>query len=324
MVYVDPKNLGYNPYWQRWVNTRNPVEQGDLNLLFEKYVPPLIKLILEGIMNDVQGHKLKLIVPMTNLNMVTQLSYTLQAMLPEKTGGDMEMFFLVAIYWSLGAGLLEESRETFDGYVRELSGLAQIEDQGKVTAKIGEMPIHHGRLYEYMWKEDLKEWVPWKFLVPAYEYNPTLKFSQILVPTVDTEKITWILKLMDKVRRPTVLIGEMGTSKTATTQNYVNNLDQDLCLVINMNFSSRTSSLDVQRYIESSVEKRTKDVYGPPPGKRILVFIDDMNMPQVDTYGTQQPIALLKLLMDKGGMYDRGKDLNWKQIKDICEFLETD
>lgn len=42
-----------------------------------------------------------------------------------------------------------------------------------------------------------------------------------------------------------------------------------------------------------------------------------MNMPQVDTYGTQQPIALLKLLLEKGGMYDRGKDLNWKVYKDI-------
>ncbi len=52
-------------------------------------------------------------------------------------------------------------------------------------------------------------------------------------------------------------------------------------------------------------------------GKRLIIFIDDMNMPQVDTYGTQQPVALLKLLLEKGGMYDRGKDLNWKLFKDI-------
>lgn len=48
-----------------------------------------------------------------------------------------------------------------------------------------------------------------------------------------------------------------------------------------MNFSSRTTSLDVQRNLEANVEKRTKDTYGPPPGKRLLIFVDDMNMPQV-------------------------------------------
>lgn len=65
------------------------------------------------------------------------------------------------------------------------------------------------------------------------------------------------------------------------------------------------------------MEKRTKDTYGPPMGKRLLVFMDDMNMPQVDEYGTQQPIALLKLLLERGGMYDRGKELIWKNFRDI-------
>ena len=37
----------------------------------------------------------------------------------------------------------------------------------------------------------------------------------------------------------------------------------------------------------------------------------------MDTYGTQQPIALLKLLLEKGGMYDRGKELNFKNFRDI-------
>lgn len=77
--------------------------------------------------------------------------------------------------------------------------------------------------------------------------------------------------------------------------------------------------MDVQKTIEAAVEKRTKNIFGAPVGKRLIAFIDDMNMPRVDEYGTQQPIALLKLFFENGGMYDRGVNLNWKIFKDICE-----
>ena len=30
-----------------------------------------------------------------------------------------------------------------------------------------------------------------------------------------------------------------------------------------------------------------------------MIFLDDLNMPRMDQYGTQQPIALLKLLIDR-------------------------
>jgi hypothetical protein len=42
---------------------------------------------------------------------------------------------------------------------------------------------------------------------------------------------------------------------------------------------------------------------------------------QVDECGTQQPIALLKLLFERGGFYDRGRDLRWKNIKDFGMYV---
>ncbi|CAF4643529.1 unnamed protein product, partial [Rotaria magnacalcarata] len=47
------------------------------------------------------------------------------------------------------------------------------------------------------------------------------------------------------------------------------------------------------------------------------VFLDDMSMPKIDQYGTQQAIALLKLLVEKHGMYERNEELNWKFVTDI-------
>lgn len=72
MVFVDPKNLGYRPYWERWVNALPSEEDRKAFIaLFEKYVPQCISMILEGVVDGRQGEKLSTIVPVTNLNMVS-------------------------------------------------------------------------------------------------------------------------------------------------------------------------------------------------------------------------------------------------------------
>ncbi|CAH1233746.1 DNAH10 [Branchiostoma lanceolatum] len=320
MVYVDPKNLGYQPFWDKWANARpNKAERDDLNRLFEKYVPPAIDMVIEGIVDGRQGEKLKCIVPLTNLNLVVQLSNMLNAILVKEVSDSMilEAYFLQCLYWSIGGGLLEDGRVKFDQFIKGLSQMTTVTDEPGKYAGIGEIPGAQPTLYEYFFDDVQNRWIPWSELVPKYVHDPERKFNEILVPTIDTVRSTWLVQLMVNIKRPVVLVGETGTSKTATIQDFLRSVDKETHLLLTMNFSSRTTSMDVQRNLEANVEKRTKDTYGPPPGKRLLCFIDDMNMPQVDTYGTQQPIALLKLLLERGGMYDRGKELNYKILKDL-------
>ncbi|XP_023576433.1 dynein heavy chain 10, axonemal [Octodon degus] len=319
MVYVDPKNLKYQPYWKKWVNQiQNKGEQNDLNHLFEKYVPYLIDVIVEGIVDGRQGERLKTIVPQTDLNMVTQLTKMLDALLEGEIEDPdlLECYFLEALYFSLGASLLENGRMKFDECVKRLSSLSSVDTEG-VWAKPGELPGHLPTLYDFHFDSKRSQWIPWDKLVPEYVHDPERKFIDVLVHTVDTTRTTWILEQLVKIKQPVIFVGESGTSKTATTQNFLKNLNRDTTIVLMVSFSSRTTSMDIQRNLEANVEKRTKDTYGPPMGKRLLVFMDDMNMPKVDEYGTQQPIALLRLLLERGYLYDRGKELTCKSIRDL-------
>ncbi len=52
---------------------------------------------------------------------------------------------------------------------------------------------------------------------------------------------------------------------------------------------------------------------------QVLTETDDLNMPLVDKYGTQQPIALLRQGVDYAAWYDRGK-LTLKEVQNI-QFL---
>lgn len=55
----------------------------------------------------------------------------------------------------------------------------------------------------------------------------TLRFFCPLVHTVDTTRTTWILEQMVKIKNPVLFVGESGTSKTATTQNFLKNLNEE-------------------------------------------------------------------------------------------------
>ena len=65
-------------------------------------------------------------------------------------------------------------------------------------------------------------------------------------------------------------------------------------LVTTIPLNYYTTSLMLQQVMEKPLEKKAGKNFGPPGTKKLVYFIDDMNMPEVDTYGTVQPHTLIR------------------------------
>lgn len=229
----------------------------------------------------------------------------------------LEALFVNCVVWSIGAAIVQrpgtDDRTRFDAFLRSLCAVPSL-DGDRIPAT--QLPARS--LYDFCFDVESKCWRSWSSQVPPYTPPPDGCFARIIVPTADLVRTTWLVRTtLLQAQRPCLLVGESGTAKTVTIQSFLHSLDPATMSLLNMHFSSRTSSADVQRAVEDATEKRAKDTYGPPLGKRLLLFLDDLNMPKVDSYGTQQPIALLKLFLERGGFYDRSKELAWKKVKDV-------
>ena len=133
--------------------------------------------------------------------------------------------------------------------------------------------------------------------VPSYEYDPQKRFFDILVPTSDTVKYKYVLSILMFNGYNVLITGETGVGKSVVTKDFLASTPENIVYAF-VNFSGKTTTKNLQDAFEGNLEAKRKTLLGPPGGKKMIFFIDDVNMPQLDTYGSQPPCELLRQTID--------------------------
>ena len=201
------------------------------------------------------------------------------------------------------------------------------DDRPKFNAKLCELPratfpdMEPGdTLFEYYVNEDNTEWAPWvdgaRLGVPQVGGRP--KFASLVIPTLDSERLEYALNLVSSVDGGAVR-GSAGTAKTTTIKRS--------CLLRPRQDAQQAHHLLVahhpggvsNRRGEAAVEKTTGgSTFGPPTGKKLIVFVDDISMPQINDWGDQVTNEIVRQLLEQGGMYSLDKPIgDMKMIVDV-------
>lgn len=119
-----------------------------------------------------------------------------------------------------------------------------------------------------------------------FQYDKSKSYFELVVPTKDTVRYSWLLGESLKCDQPVFFTGVTGVGKSIIVNSTLQALKKFSYVEAFLAFSSQTTSKETQIQIEEKLEKKRKSLLSGPAGKRVAIFIDDVNMPQQDECGT--------------------------------------
>jgi len=319
VLFVNDSDIGWKPFFDSWLAKYKNKKTGD-EIAENAFMLALSTYINDQFLDDLK-HKSH-IAPVCDMAQISSLTTIIDKLygdlhsvkaqydhlkkLREENKEDeikniYDGFFIFAAMWSYGASLDEDKLSFSNNF--------------KAVSKI-KFP-DNGQCFDYFFNPIEGNWQHWEQSVEPMDKEYDGLFNNLVVPTAETTRQRFLLDMHVKARKGMVYVGSAGTGKTTVIRDYFSTLDKEATISASINFNSYTDSKALQVVVESQVDKRAGRTFGPPPSKTLIYFMDDLNMPYLDKYGTQSPICLVRQIIDYGIIYDRDHLEEKKLLVDI-------
>ncbi|XP_056255668.1 dynein axonemal heavy chain 3 [Seriola aureovittata] len=331
MIYMEPHQLGWTPLRDSYMNTLPEslsAEHKELIVdLFDWLVQPCLDFIDSECRFVVQTSPIHLAYSLMKLYtcLMDEISASgtngTQSMSSQQITMWLQGLFLIAVVWTLGGTITGDSRKKFDVFYRNLiMGMDDEHPRPKsIKLKKNNVFPERGSVYDYYFHKDGQgQWNVWTDSITNEEnvISDGANVSDLIIPTMETARQLFFLRTYLAHEIPMLFVGPTGTGKSVINKSFLVKLPKEQYTPNCINFSARTSANQTQDIIMAKLDRRRKGVFGPPVGKKCVVYVDDLNMPAKEIYGAQPPIELLRQWIDHRHWYDK-KDTSVLNIVDM-------
>lgn len=219
----------------------------------------------------------------------------------------MTKWVVFSAIWGIGGAMNLAVRTEFS------NGLADFVDI--------EMPnsLSATPLIDYECRIDDQKWHLWKEQVPQIDIDPKkVTDADVVITTVDTTRHQEVLCRWLSEKRPFLLCGPPGSGKTMTLMATLKKLSDMEMIFINFS-SSTTPELILKTFEHYCETKKTNSGLVMTPlqaNKWLVIFCDEINLPEADKYQTQAVITFLRQMTEQNGFF-RISDKQWVSLERI-------
>jgi dynein heavy chain len=350
MVFLDGREVGWEPLMAQWLNQLPPVLENykhKLTLMFELLVTPSLEFTEERVRRLCavpEEHLVSNFIQLYDCHLadVNLLMVDMELNRNRDFQIVLESLFIFCLVHTIGQVVAMDHRIDFSDFFSRLCESAAPESVLTLgRARVGSgRQLHRqkfhlskplpGDVYKYYFNVETLEWTDWRELWSGFNPPPSADshLVDLMVPTQDTCARSYIFEVCMRHLHHTAFLGPTATGKTLSIKTYLkaqmgeaheedgdevvdydddNNgetVEKQMSVwPIKLVMSPQMELKDVKGVLESNLTRKGNRIYGPQPGRRCIVFVDDVQVAKSDEFGNQASLELLRQWLDHKGWY---------------------
>ncbi|XP_071959570.1 uncharacterized protein [Antedon mediterranea] len=305
LLSMDKSDVSWRLYLHRWIQNQSEGDQKLLYTLTDRYIGSVIDYMSEatrpalipgGKLNA--QPKLKRMIDVGDMNMVMTFCNLLEVLVAQNSQLSelqYENYFNFAAIWAFGGTLDDKSRTMFSTWWRStFQQYIQYPEEGEV--------------WDYFVDGDTQSFIEWNEAIPPYSMPPHDGIpADAFVRTKTYEQLSYIMGLLSDNGKPVMLAGEPGCGKTLIFQDRMKTVcSGEVAEVLALNVTSNrfTTSRVLWQRLEEKLEWKHGRTYVPKGNKKLMCLVDDLNLANVNSSGSQSACEMIRQHMDSGGVYE--------------------